>query len=1349
MRIFGWLSRSELRASVRGMLLLAGGALALLLPQSTDAQTSIGIYGDTGGGVCTLSDLSPGTINAYVVVRPGANGSTGVQFSAPKPACFTASYVGDVTPAGVLVIGDSQTGISISMLGCHLAPMHVLTIQYLGIGTTSTCCEYPILADPALSDVLSADCAYNEVPAVGVVTAINPDATCSCTGNSVPDEPDSPMPASGASGISVFTSLAWTATDIDNNLAEFDVYFGTAPAPPLVATVTDPAYSPGPLTELQQYYWRVVARDSGGLERSGPEWTFTTRLANSPPAAPTAAYPLNGTVNIPIRMTASWFTSDIDGDTLVYDVYFGTSPVPPLVVASSTVNTYESPTLAGATDYYWRVVARDPLDLETSSPVWTFQTNVGNSPPATPSNPVPVDDASDIATDVTLAWTSSDVEGDPIEFDIYFGTDSGSLPLIASNVDSMSYHLPLLDVATEYFWRVVARDSANAETSGPMWSFQTLVPNIPPLPPSSPSPADLATGVPVLGTLQWQCSDPDGDPLDYDVYLGTSLSPPLMASNLSVKSYAPPALAFTTDYYWRVVAHDSDGGETSGPEWMFTTGVNSPPDPPSNPRPADGGTASTAPTLRWHGHDPDRLPLTYDVYFGDSSPPPLVAAAVTDTIYQPGDLQDATQYYWRVVASDGEFAVSGPEWSFEAVLAHPRVELWADANGSQCSLNDLSPGATINLYVFAVPGENSGVSGVQFAAPKPACFAATFIGVVVPAGVLAIGDSQTGVSLALTGCSAVPVHVLTMQFLANGTSGLCCEYPVIADPEKSDILSSNCAYEEAPAEGGVVTINPNSTCPCAGFNSPPDAPLNPVPANAATGVSSLPSLAWTATDPDNDLAEFDVYLGTVPNPPLVATVTEPGYSPAALEGFKQHYWRIVARDSGGLEQSGPEWTFTTAAGNTAPDPPSNPVPADNGTASTSPTLSWVGSDPEHQPLSYDLYFGDSNPPPLLTAGLFSTNYSTGKLQDTVRYYWRVVASDGEYETSGPVWSFVAEMPAGGNPGRVELWADQQALQCSLSDLSPGPINVYVFAVPGEGGGVTGIQFSAPKPACLSAVYLSDQVAPGGLVIGNSQTGVAVALGGCFTTPTLAMTIQYSGLGTSGSCCHYPVLPDPSLSDVLLVDCDYIETYGTGGEVVVNEEEACPCGVPVLISRFDARVTGRGVEIAWELGGDELAERYTVMRRVGDDAFPRPVVDGVANGTRGSYLDAMVEPATTYHYELVVRTRDGSEYRSPSQTVTTAAATLALGQNHPNPFNPVTAIPYQLPNGANPVRVRLLILDVSGRLVRTLVNEDQTGGAREAVWEGKDDRGNPVSSGIYFYVLDVANQRLTRKLVLLK
>jgi hypothetical protein len=91
--------------------------------------------------------------------------------------------------------------------------------------------------------------------------------------------------------------------------------------------------------------------------------------------------------------------------------------------------------------------------------------------------------------------------------------------------------------------------------------------------------------------------------------------------------------------------------------------------------------------------------------------------------------------------------------------------------------------------------------------------------------------------------------------------------------------------------------------------------------------------------------------------------------------------------------------------------------------------------------------------------------------------------------------------------------------------------------------------------------------------------------------------------------------------------------------------------------------------------------------------------------------------------------------------------LRLHQNAPNPFNPHTTIQYDVPRDA--LRVQLRVCDVSGRVVRTLVDEAQTAGRKSVVWNGRDDSGREVSSGVYLYELIGPDQRITKKMTLLK
>jgi len=92
--------------------------------------------------------------------------------------------------------------------------------------------------------------------------------------------------------------------------------------------------------------------------------------------------------------------------------------------------------------------------------------------------------------------------------------------------------------------------------------------------------------------------------------------------------------------------------------------------------------------------------------------------------------------------------------------------------------------------------------------------------------------------------------------------------------------------------------------------------------------------------------------------------------------------------------------------------------------------------------------------------------------------------------------------------------------------------------------------------------------------------------------------------------------------------------------------------------------------------------------------------------------------------------------------------VALKQNAPNPFNPVTTIVFSLPQGA-PVRVRLSIYDLRGRRLRTLLDEIREPGEHAVFWDGKDRQGRDLPNGVYLYRLEAAERIITRKMVLLK
>ncbi|KPK71175.1 hypothetical protein AMJ71_00890 [candidate division TA06 bacterium SM1_40] len=91
-------------------------------------------------------------------------------------------------------------------------------------------------------------------------------------------------------------------------------------------------------------------------------------------------------------------------------------------------------------------------------------------------------------------------------------------------------------------------------------------------------------------------------------------------------------------------------------------------------------------------------------------------------------------------------------------------------------------------------------------------------------------------------------------------------------------------------------------------------------------------------------------------------------------------------------------------------------------------------------------------------------------------------------------------------------------------------------------------------------------------------------------------------------------------------------------------------------------------------------------------------------------------------------------------------TYFLGQNKPNPFQMTTSISYALPHGS---RVTLGVYNIVGQLVRTVVDEWQPANVYSVAWDGRDEHGREVASGVYIYRLETEDFTATRKMVTLK
>ena len=210
------------------------------------------------------------------------------------------------------------------------------------------------------------------------------------------------------------------------------------------------------------------------------------------------------------------------------------------------------------------------------------------------------------------------------------------------------------------------------------------------------------------------------------------------------------------------------------------------------------------------------------------------------------------------------------------------------------------------------------------------------------------------------------------------------------------------------------------------------------------------------------------------------------------------------------------------------------------------------------------------------------------------------------------------------------------------------------------------------------------------------------------------------------------------------------------------EFAIGYGTPIAVQliSFDAAIAGDGIKISWQMAEEINQAGYNILRSDSKNGVYKKINKSLvfAQGqgvttTNYEYLDAP-ENIAPFFYKLDGLSMDGRhEYFGPVEAhflsgveEQGAPKVFALRHNYPNPFNPTTTIRYDL---AGAVPVSLILYDVTGRLVRILVDEKQSAGRYSIVWNGRDESGMPAASGIYFLSFKTGDFRFKRKITLMR
>jgi hypothetical protein len=222
-----------------------------------------------------------------------------------------------------------------------------------------------------------------------------------------------------------------------------------------------------------------------------------------------------------------------------------------------------------------------------------------------------------------------------------------------------------------------------------------------------------------------------------------------------------------------------------------------------------------------------------------------------------------------------------------------------------------------------------------------------------------------------------------------------------------------------------------------------------------------------------------------------------------------------------------------------------------------------------------------------------------------------------------------------------------------------------------------------------------------------------------------------------------------------LECRVLVTLWKGTEVfgqgMSQEAFAITAPVPTRLKSFDIAVEDGAAVLRWETSVEFGMEGFAIVRAETEDGAYRAVTaetipaGGDAAGSRYEFRDEDVTANRTYWYKLQEVNTDGMGTEFGPYSVTYRLA-YGLEQNVPNPFNPATTIKYSL---ATDGPVTLTIYDVSGARVRELVNDRQRADVYRVTWDGMNDHGQRVASGMYFYRLVAGKYLQTKKMMLLK
>ena len=323
----------------------------------------------------------------------------------------------------------------------------------------------------------------------------------------------------------------------------------------------------------------------------------------------------------------------------------------------------------------------------------------------------------------------------------------------------------------------------------------------------------------------------------------------------------------------------------------------------------------------------------------------------------------------------------------------------------------------------------------------------------------------------------------------------------------------------------------------------------------------------------------------------------------------------------------------------------------------------------------------------------------------------------------------------------------------------------------ESGDVTGNTLDSNMSAGAGGIFIGSPTLGvyNNIVVNTTGTGI-VASG---APPAVSYNLMWNNSGGNysgcvpgeGSLSGDPIFIDPQNHDYHLglhspaIDAGipgplFEDPDGSRGDMGIYGSHIFVMDHPVYPKNLHASLEGGDARLSWNRNPEPDIAGYAVYGDMTEEFVPSPA--NFITLVAGTDSTVVVDPpADSLYYRVSAIDTDGyaSGYSLPAFFTTAtgvddgpARCEFALRQNVPNPFNPSTRISYDL---ATRSPVTLCVYDVDGRLVRRMVDVVQGPGSFSVEWEGRNDEGHAVASGVYFYRLQAGPRVETRKMVFLK